>query len=85
MLPVLHCEKNHKPCLSSLAHLDTFSFRIETEAFEVRQVIARLVDGSRFHEFKARYGSTLVCGFAHIHGYPVGCLANSSRGKLVEP
>lgn len=43
------------------------------EAFEVRQVIARLVDGSRFHEFKARYGSTLVCGFAHIHGYPVGC------------
>ena len=44
------------------------------EAFEVRQVIARLVDGSRFHEFKARYGSTLVCGFAHIHGYPVGYL-----------
>ena len=38
----------------------------------MRQVIARLVDGSRFHEFKARYGTTLVCGFAHIHGYPVG-------------
>eukprot|EP00434_Breviolum_minutum_P037592 symbB.v1.2.033337.t1/scaffold4127.1/size44276/5 len=47
------------------------------EAFEVRQVIARLVDGSRFHEFKARYGSTLVCGFAHIHGYPVGIVANN--------
>eukprot|EP00438_Fugacium_kawagutii_P026354 Skav214024 [mRNA] locus=scaffold3389:47440:49574:- [translate_table: standard] len=51
------------------------------EAFEVRQVIARLVDGSRFHEFKARYGSTLVCGFAHIHGYPVGCpVARNENG-----
>lgn len=48
-----------------------------SKAFEVRQVIARLVDGSRFHEFKARYGSTLVCGFAHIHGYPVGIVANN--------
>ncbi|CAK9012771.1 unnamed protein product [Durusdinium trenchii] len=48
-----------------------------SKAFEVRQVIARLVDGSRFHEFKARYGVTLVCGFAHIHGYPVGIVANN--------
>ncbi|CAJ1359054.1 unnamed protein product [Effrenium voratum] len=48
-----------------------------SKAFEVRQVIARLVDGSRFHEFKARFGSTLVCGFAHIHGYPVGIVANN--------
>jgi len=47
------------------------------KAFDVRQVIARTVDGSRFHEFKARYGSTLVCGFAHIHGYPVGIVANN--------
>ncbi|MBI2337326.1 MAG: methylcrotonoyl-CoA carboxylase [Deltaproteobacteria bacterium] len=45
--------------------------------FEVREVIARLVDGSRFHEFKARYGATLVCGFARIMGYPVGILANN--------
>jgi 3-methylcrotonyl-CoA carboxylase beta subunit len=40
-------------------------------------VIARVVDGSEFQEFKARYGKTLVCGFAHIHGYPVGIIANN--------
>jgi 3-methylcrotonyl-CoA carboxylase beta subunit len=45
--------------------------------YEVREVIARLVDGSHFHEFKRRYGNTLVTGFAHIHGYPVGILANN--------
>ena len=45
--------------------------------YDVREVIARVVDGSRFHEFKARYGTTLVCGFAHIHGYPVGIVANN--------
>ncbi|HEV2105575.1 MAG TPA: carboxyl transferase domain-containing protein, partial [Candidatus Eisenbacteria bacterium] len=44
--------------------------------YEVREVIARLVDGSRFHEFKARYGPTLVCGFAHLAGMPVAILAN---------
>jgi len=44
--------------------------------YEVRELIARLVDGSRFHEFKARYGTTLVTGFAHVHGMPVGILAN---------
>ncbi|MEE2886644.1 MAG: carboxyl transferase domain-containing protein [Planctomycetota bacterium] len=46
-------------------------------SYDVREVIARLVDGSRLHEFKARYGATLVTGFAHIHGYPVGILANN--------
>ncbi len=46
-------------------------------SFEVREVIARLVDGSRFHEFKPLYGDTLVCGFARIYGYPVGILANN--------
>ncbi|SEQ42225.1 3-methylcrotonyl-CoA carboxylase beta subunit [Solimonas aquatica] len=45
--------------------------------YDVREVIARLVDGSRLDEFKTRYGSTLVCGFAHIHGYPVGIVANN--------
>ncbi|MCE7988134.1 MAG: methylcrotonoyl-CoA carboxylase [Caldilinea sp. CFX5] len=45
--------------------------------YDVREVIARLVDGSRFREFKARYGETLVCGFAHIYGYPVGIVANN--------
>ncbi|TMB01296.1 MAG: methylcrotonoyl-CoA carboxylase [Deltaproteobacteria bacterium] len=43
---------------------------------DAREVIARLVDGSRFHEFKALYGQTLVTGFAHLHGYPIGILAN---------
>jgi acetyl-CoA carboxylase carboxyltransferase component len=47
------------------------------KSFDVREVIARLVDGSRLHEFKARYGTTLVCGFAHIGGAPVGILANN--------
>jgi 3-methylcrotonyl-CoA carboxylase beta subunit len=45
--------------------------------YDVREVIARLVDGSRFDEFKARYGATLVTGFAHLHGYPVGIIANN--------
>jgi len=45
--------------------------------YEIREVLARLLDGSRFHEFKANYGRELVCGFAHIHGYPVGILANN--------
>ena len=47
------------------------------ETYDVREIIARLVDGSKFREFKARYGTTLVCGFARIHGYPVGILANN--------
>ncbi len=45
--------------------------------YDVRELIARIVDGSRFHEFKARYGTTLVTGFARIHGYLVGILANN--------
>ena len=45
--------------------------------FDVREVIARLVDDSQFHEFKKLYGDTLVCGFAHIHGLPVAILANN--------
>jgi len=45
--------------------------------YDVREVIARIVDGSRFHEFKENYGSTLVTGFARIHGYPVAILANN--------
>ena len=45
--------------------------------YDVREVISRIVDGSRFHEFKKRYGNTLVCGFARIHGYPVGIVANN--------
>ena len=45
--------------------------------FDCRDVIARLVDGSEFDEFKALYGSTLVCGFAHLYGYPIGIIANN--------
>jgi 3-methylcrotonyl-CoA carboxylase beta subunit len=45
--------------------------------FDIREVIARIVDGSEFDEFKVRYGTTLVCGFAHIHGTPVGIIANN--------
>ena len=45
--------------------------------YDVREVIARLVDGSEFDEFKKLYGTTLVCGFAHIWGYPVGIIANN--------
>ena len=45
--------------------------------FDIREIIARLVDGSRFHEFKARYGTTIICGFAHIHGYPIGIIGNN--------
>ena len=50
------------------------SYRV---AYDAREVITRLVDGSRFREFKARYGVTLVCGFARIHGYLVGILASN--------
>ena len=45
--------------------------------FDIREVIARIVDGSEFDEFKSRYGTTLVCGFAHIFGMPVGIIANN--------
>ncbi len=47
------------------------------QPFDQREVIARLFDGSRFSEFKPEYGPTLVTGFAHLHGYPVGVLANN--------
>jgi 3-methylcrotonyl-CoA carboxylase beta subunit len=47
------------------------------QPYDVREVIGRVVDGSRFHEFKPLYGDTLVCGFARIHGYPVGIVANN--------
>ena len=47
------------------------------KSYDVREVIARIVDGSELDEFKRLYGTTLVCGFAHIHGYPVGIVANN--------
>ncbi|SPX62120.1 Acetyl/propionyl-CoA carboxylase, beta subunit [Legionella feeleii] len=45
--------------------------------FDIREVIARIVDGSELDEFKALYGTTLVCGFAHLFGYPIGIIANN--------
>ncbi|PID49308.1 MAG: methylcrotonoyl-CoA carboxylase [Proteobacteria bacterium] len=45
--------------------------------YDIRELIARIVDGSDFDEFKKLYGSTLICGFAHIYGYPVGIIANN--------
>ena len=53
------------------------------QPYDVRQVIARIVDGSRFREFKREYGTTVVTGFASIHGYPVGIIANN--GILFSP
>lgn len=47
------------------------------QPYDVREVIARVVDGSEFDEFKALFGATLVCGFARVHGYPVGIVANN--------
>ena len=47
------------------------------QPFDVREVIARIVDGSQLDEYKALFGTTLVCGFAHLHGYPVAILANN--------
>jgi len=47
------------------------------KSFDVKEIIARIVDGSRFSEFKARFGDTLICGFAHIDGIPVGIIANN--------
>ena len=47
------------------------------KTFDIREVIARLVDGSRFDEFKAKYGDTLVTGFAHLHGMPLGIIGNN--------
>jgi 3-methylcrotonyl-CoA carboxylase beta subunit len=45
--------------------------------YDIRELVARLADGSRLDEFKARYGTTLICGFAHLHGIPVGIIANN--------
>ncbi|KAI0261351.1 carboxyl transferase [Gloeopeniophorella convolvens] len=53
------------------------------QPFDMRDVIARVVDGSRFREFKKEYGPTMVTGFAHVHGYPVGIVANN--GILFSP
>jgi acetyl-CoA carboxylase carboxyltransferase component len=65
-------EPKHDP--EELLGVTSFDVR---EPYDVHEVIARIVDGSRFHEFKPSYGTTLVTGYAHVHGYPVGILANN--------
>ena len=61
---------------SNLAHLYDAIPADLRRPLEIREVIARLLDGSRFHEFKRVYGETLVCGFGHLDGWPVGVIAN---------
>jgi acetyl-CoA carboxylase carboxyltransferase component len=59
-----------------VAHLYAAASADARRSVPVREIIARLVDGSRFHEFKPLYGETLVCGFAHVDGWPIAILAN---------
>src|SRR5947208_4486027 len=66
-----------EPPLYDPAELYGIVPRDSRRSYDVREVIARIVDGSRFHEFKELYGTTLVCGFAHLIGYPVGIIANN--------
>jgi len=63
--------------LYDMAELDGVVPHSLSIQYDVREVIARLVDGSDFDEFKKLYGTTLICGFAHIHGLPVGIVANN--------
>ncbi len=71
-----HCEGGDEPLFDPDEILGLASFDVR-KPFEVKEIIARVVDGSRFHEFKPSYGRTLVTGWARIHGYPVGILANN--------
>ncbi|MDQ2906272.1 MAG: methylcrotonoyl-CoA carboxylase [Chloroflexota bacterium] len=66
-----------EPPLYDLADLYGIIPSDSRKSYNVREVIARLVDGSRFHEFKELYGTSLVCGFARLMGYPVGIIANN--------
>jgi acetyl-CoA carboxylase carboxyltransferase component len=80
----LHWNKPHASVASAVEPplydpeelLGVTSFDVR-KPFDVREVIARVVDGSRFFEFKPSYGSTLVTGFAQLHGYPIGIVANN--------
>ncbi|MFA5520857.1 MAG: carboxyl transferase domain-containing protein [Castellaniella sp.] len=72
----LQCREVRAP-LYDPAELDGVIPTDTRQPYDVREVIARIVDGSEFDEFKARYGTTLVTGFAHIHGMPVGIIANN--------
>ncbi len=77
LLPSIGCRRPCQPPLYAPEELYGVMPIDSRTSFDVREVIARLVDGSEFHEFKALYGTTLVCGFAHIDGYPLGIVANN--------
>jgi len=66
-----------KPPLYSMEEIYGIIPKDTRKPFDVREIIARLVDGSEFHEFKERYGNTLVTGFARIHGHQIGIVANN--------
>lgn len=73
---VLKLQKPEEPLYSSEDLLGVVPAESK-HPYDIREVIARIVDGSRFHEFKKNYGETLVTGFSHIYGYPVGIVANN--------
>ena len=78
--PPQQAQVNRRPPAEPLYPADDLYSLIPEDVrapYDVREVIARIVDGSEFHEFKPLYGTTLVTGFAHIHGMPVAILANS--------
>ena len=74
--PTLRFEASEEPAYDPAELLGVVPADLRTP-YDIREVIARLVDGSRFDEFKARFGETLVCGFAHVKGCPVGIVANN--------
>lgn len=72
----LDCKPSREPLYSSKEIYGVVP-KDSRQPYDVREIIARVVDGSDFNEFKALYGTTLVCGFAHLYGYPVGIIANN--------
>ena len=67
----------HKDPLYDVSELNGIIPTDPRQPFDIREIIARIVDGSQMDEFKALYGTTLVCGFAHLYGYPIGIIANN--------
>ncbi|KAG6884759.1 hypothetical protein C0993_008456 [Termitomyces sp. T159_Od127] len=82
---VLDCQPSNKPeePLYPVSDLHGIVGTDVRQPFDMRDVIARIVDGSKFREFKKEYGNTIITGFAHIHGYPIGIVANN--GILFSP
>ena len=74
--PTLQMQSSEEPAYDPEELLGVVPADLRTP-YDIREVIARLVDGSRFDEFKARFGETLVCGFAHLKGCPIGIIANN--------